>query len=158
MEYVEPSYRVTLPTQPPTTPTTEETGSGASPGTEVVPENVQPTTTTITGGVETSQVDGSGDMTEVVPATTSNPAVNPTSITTVTCTKLRGDLLPVNDYLVMFQHDLPAPRMNELYNLLESLKKVDENFDNSKMKVIFRGPVKGFYYNGLNREAIMMVR
>ena len=156
MDYIEPVGRVTLPTQPPTTPT-EEIGSGASPGTEVVPENVQPTTTT-TGGAETSQVDGSGDMTEVVPVATSYPTVDPTAPTTVTCTKLRGDLLPVNDYLIMFQHDLPAPRMNELYNLLESIKKVDENFDNSKMKVIFRGPVKGFYYNGLNREAIMKVR
>ena len=157
MEYIEPSYRVTLPTQPPTTPTTEEIGSGASPGTETVPDNIQPTTTT-TGEAETSQVDGSGEITEVVPVTTTHSTDVPTVPTTMTCTKLRGDLLTVNDYLIMFQHDLPPPRMNELYDLLKCIKKVDENFDQSKMKVIFRGPVKGFYYSGLNREAIMKVR
>ena len=154
MEYIEPSYPVTLPTQPPTTPATEELGSGGSPGTEIVPENIQPTTTTTTGGAETSQIESSGEMTmEVGPVTTNQPAT-----TTTTCSKLRGDLLPVNNYLIMFQHDLPAPRMNEVYDLLDSVKEVDDNFDPTKMKVIFRGPVKGFYYNGLNKEAIMKVR
>ena len=156
MEYIEPSYPVTLPTQSPTAPATEVTGSGDSPDIEVVPHNIQPTTTT--GGVVTSQTDSS---VKVTPVTTNQPmptTVDQTVPTIVTCRKLRGDLLPINNYLVMFQHDLPSLRMNELYDLLNCIKKVDDNFDTNKMKPIFRGPVKGFYYNGLNREAIMKVR
>ena len=158
MEYIEPSYPVTLPTQSPTAPAIVDAGSGSgdSNGIEVVPENIQPTTTTIEA--VTSQADSS---VKVTPVTTNQPmptTVDPTVPTTVTCSKLRGDLLSVNNYLVMFQHDLPSPRMNELYALLKSIKEVDLSFDMNEMKPIFRGPVKGFYYNGLRREAIMMVR
>ena len=153
MEYIEPSYPVTLPTRsPPTESATEAIGSGDSSVSEVIPDIIQPTT--ITGGVITSQIDSS---VEVIPQTTNQPMA--TSVpTTVTCNKLRGDLLPVNNYLVMFQHDLPAPRMNDLYDLLRCIKEVDDKFNMNEMKPIFRGPVKGFYYNGLNREAIMKVR
>ena len=156
MEYIEPSYPITIPTQSPTAPATEAIGSGDSPSNGVVPDIIQPSTTT--GGVVTSQTDSSVEVTSV---TTNQPT--PTVVaedvpTTVTCSKLRGDLLPVNNYLVMFQHDIPAPRMKDLSDLLKCIKEVDDNFNMNEMKPIFRGPVKGFYYNGLNREAIMKVR
>lgn len=152
MEYIEPSYPVTLPTQSPTAPATEAMGSGDSSSSEVVPDIIQPSTTT--GGIVTSQIDSSVG---VIPETTNQPI--PTAVpTTVTCNKLHGDLLPVNNYLVMFQYNLPELRIKELYDLLKCIKEVDDKFDTSEMKPIFRGPVKGFYYNGLNREAIMKVR
>lgn len=156
MEYIEPSYPVTLPTQSPTTPTTEDGGSGDSPSSEIVPDNIQPTSTTVT-----SQTDDSGKIsTEVVPVTTNllTPTVELiTPTTTVTCNKLRGKFLPSSKYLIMFQYNLPPPRMNELYNLLKSIGEVDNNFDLNEMKPVFQGPIKGFYYNGLNKEAIMKV-
>lgn len=146
VEYIEPSYPVTLPTQPSTPTTIDDAGSGDSSGTEIVPDNIQPTTTT--NGATASQTDSSGKSTIEV---TTTP-------TTITCSKLRGELLPVNNYLIMFQRDLPHPRINELYDLLKSVKEADEQFDLNKMKVISRGAVKGFYYDGLNKETVMMVR
>jgi len=152
VEYIEPSYPITLPTQPPTTPTTDDAGSGGSPSTEVVPDMVQPTSTT--DGIVTPQAEGSGEIsTEVVPVTTNlpTPTVESTTPTTVvTCNKMRGKISPSSNCLIMFQYDLPPPRMNELYDLLS-------NFDSNKIKPIFRGAVKGFYYVGLNKEAIMKV-
>lgn len=125
VEYIEPAYPVTLPTQPSTTPPTEEIGSG---GSEIVPDNIQPTTTT---------TDGTGTQPTVAPA----------------CSKLRGDLLPVNNYLIMFQPNLPPAKLNDLHDLLDIVKGVDKTFDIKKIRVIFQGPVKGFYYNGLSKEA-----
>lgn len=121
---------MTLPTQPSTTPPTEEIGSG---GSEIIPDNIQPTTTTTT--------DGTGTQPTVTPA----------------CSKLRGDLLPVNNYLIMFQPNLPPAKMNDLHDLLDIVKEVDKTFDIKKIRVIFQGPVKGFYYDGLNKEAILKV-
>ena len=152
MEYIEPSYVITLPTQPPTVPITEAIGSGESPGTEVFPVSIQPTATT--GGSVTSHIYSS---VKIAPVAT-NQVVPTTAPTKVRCSKLRGDLLPVNNYLVMFQPHLPQLRLHELLRLLRSITEVDENFDMKRMKPTFRGPAKGFYYNGLNREAIMKVK
>ena len=152
MEYIEPSYNVTIATKPTIAPITEDTGSGESAGTEVVPENILPSTTT--GGSVTSQIYSS---VKIAPVTTSQ-LVATTTPTTVTCSKLHGNLQPVNNYLIMFQPYLPLARQNELHILVGSIRKVDESFDSKKIKPIFRGPARGFYYNGLNREAIMMVR
>lgn len=158
VEYIEPVYPVTLPTTPPTS-TTNDSGSGGSPETEIVSTHIQPTSTIVSDA--TSQVDSVGKVTVDVASETTiqpTPTLNPTSTPEVTCRKLHGELLSVNNYRVMFEYDLPAPRVNDLYHLLESVKEVDKNFDLNKMKPFFKGPVKGFDYYGLNKNAIMMVR
>ena len=114
--------------------------------------------------------DGSGTL--VTPETT-NPPTTVTTVTTnppttatttapvtpsVKCGKMRGGaLLKLNDYLIMFQYDIPPPQMNKLYALLKLIQTLDSTFHEDKMRVIFRGPIKGFYYDGLGELAVMKV-
>jgi len=111
--------------------------------------------------------DGSGTL--VTPETTTQPTTvttnPPTTATTnapvtpsVKCGKMRGGaLLKLNDYLIMFQYDIPPPQMNKLYTLLNLIQTLDSTFHLDKMRVIFRGPIKGFYYDGLGELAVMKV-
>ena len=176
MDYIEPSYAITLPTTQPTTatpstPVTEDDGSG-SPSTDgsVTPITTDSTSQPVsTVRVGTTVTDGTteeyGSGTTITPVTTDPPTTTTTTapVTTdvtppVKCGKMRGGaLLKTNDYLIMFQYNIPAPRMNELYELLTSIQALDNTFKLNKMKTIFKGPVKGFYYDGLGELAVTMV-
>jgi len=109
---------------------------------------------------DNSEEDGSGAT--VTPETTNPPITATTTVPVkplVKCGKIRGGaLLKLNDYLIMFQYDIPAPQMNKLYTLLKLVQTLDSTFHMDKMRTIFRGPVKGFYYDGLGELAVITVR
>ncbi|XP_065911090.1 uncharacterized protein [Dysidea avara] len=178
VDYIEPSYAITLPTTQPTTatPSTPVTDDGSgSPSTDGSTTVVTPITTDSTSQpvstvrVGTTVTDGTteeyGSGTTITPVTTDPPTTTTTTapVTTdvtppVKCGKMRGGaLLKTNDYLIMFQYNIPAPRMNELYELLTSIQALDNTFKLNKMKTIFKGPIKGFYYDGLGELAVTML-
>ena len=164
VDYIEPSYVITLPTTQPTTvtsriPVTEDDGSG----TPVTTDNgvIIPITT---GGITKPKT-----TTTVTPVTTDPPTTTTTTTTSapvttdvtppVKCNKMRGgSLLKTNDYLVMFQYELPEIRVEEIYILLKSIQTLDSTFSWSKIKEFFDIKIKGFYYDGLSELAAMMVR
>lgn len=160
--YIEPNYPVTIqPTDPDktTTATTDENGSGGPTTITVVPDGSSPSTKTVTTDARVDDLgSGLGSGATVYPSTTDPPTTIPPIATT--CTKLRGgELLPSNNYLIMFyyiENSLGNAR-ESLYNLIDSIKKVDPNFDMSKVKPFDKGNRRGFYYDGLSKQAVMKV-
>ena len=76
-----------------------------------------------------------------------------------TCTKLLcGELLPVNNYLVMINFTFLKCNIDSAHKLEEDVKMIDLNFDTSKIRPIVQGSKRGFYYNGLSKDAVMKVR
>lgn len=163
MEYIEPSYPITLPTEP-------TTATATTPSTYVTEEDdddatTQPIGTTTDDGDHYSSGDyySSGDHeTGITPQTTGTTPTMPTTTEVVSpseqCDKIRGGVLAkFNDYFVMFQYDIPPPRMNDLYNLLKLIESLDKSFSMLKMTPFFKGPEKGFYYNQLGKQAVMKV-
>lgn len=108
--------------------------------------------------------DGSGSVTStstpVMPIIddddSSGSGMNPVSPAPSTCSKLRGELLPVNNYLIKFVYNsVGLNNMDGVYKLMESVKKADPSFDTHKIKPLVKGSKKGFYYNGLSKDAVM---
>jgi len=148
VDYIEPSYIVTVSTTPPAT--IEDDSPVTTVVTPITTDSSSVGTATTTDSIAE---DGSGAT--VTPEITNPPTVTPP----VKCGKIRGGaLLKHNNYLIMFRYDIPAPQMNRLYALLKLLQTLDSTFHMDKMKNIFDGPVKGFYYDGLGELAVMKVR
>lgn len=147
VDYLEPNRQITISpvvTDEPDPATTDGPATDSGSGSSVT---VTPTSSIVMPDVEDDSSSGSGMIT-VVPATAA-PS---------TCSKLRGELLPVNNYLVMLNYNSLNLNMDKAYELMENVKKVDPNFDTSKIKPLVQGSKRGFYYNGLSKDVVMKVR
>lgn len=117
----------------------------------VTTDDSTPTETTTT--TTTTDDSNSTGSPVVLKLTSEAPSTN------TTCTKLRGgDLLLVNNYLIMLQSNSLALNNDSLYALMNDVKDVDSNFNISEIKPVEHGLMKGFYYHGLSKDAVMMVR
>ena len=143
VDNLEPNYGITVPPTPINEPDPEGPATDGSSGSS----NIVVPTSSIVLLFDEDDSSGSGNGI-VLPVTASPP----------TCTKLYGELLPVNNYLVMFSYNSPDVNMENLYKLMQDVKKVDPNFDTKKIKPMLQGSKRGFYYNGLSQCAVMKVR
>ena len=152
VDYIEPNGRVTLPPTSTQTPVPTDDfessgfGSGDDSSNVVVPDVTNPPSTPST------------TTTLVVPDLEVGSGSDPSAVTPTTCTKVHGDILPTNNYLIIFQTNSLQFNMENLYKLLHIVKNAVPSFDTSKGKAVNLGSQKGFSYNGLSKEAVIMVR
>ena len=140
VDYLEPNMPISPPPTPVDEPDPDTTEGPTTDGGSGSSKIVVPTSSIVMPDIEEDS-SGSG-MDVVLP----------------TCTKLYGELLPFNNYLVMFNHNSLDVNMQNLYELMRKVKKVDPKFDTTKIKPLVQGSKRGFYYNGLSKDAVMKVR